>query len=268
MAKPQKPKNIDDLIAKAKAGDDAAKNELFKWARKFIQDKVTVRTQRTHVRPSDIVQDAAMNAARALKSFRGSTSEDFEKWLATIAFRSGAESIRDAEREKRDVRQQRYIEDISPEGLAGHQKSPSQAVAHEETRLQVARVILEDLRPEQRHAITLRLIKKLPVAIVARQLKTTVPSIDNLIRRTVKKIRQRCQTDAEPKAGTTTPVSRNARAAAFVEYMRRCDEGAEIDIDTFIAEVAPGDQDLRSLLEVTEQIRSFDLPNSDDEEDE
>lgn len=268
MAKPQKPKNIDELIAKAKAGDDIAKNELIKWASKFIRSKVTAPMQRTHVRPSDIAQDAAINAARALESFKGSTSEDFEKWLATIVFRCGAELIRDAEREKRDVRQQLYIEDISPEGLAGRQTSPSQAVAHEETRLQVARVIIEELRPDQREAITLRFIKKLPVAIVAREMKTTVPSIDNLIRRTVKKIRQRCQTDAEPKAGTTTPASRNARAAAFVEYMRRCDEGAEIDIDTFIAEVAPGDEDLRSLLEVTEQIRSFDLPNSDDEEDE
>lgn len=101
--------SLDALILQAKAGDQAARSELFGQLRNYLlliaHDQLDVRLQ-AKLGPSDVVQQSMLRAAEELDAWRGSTVAEFRGWLrqilineARLARRGFAAGMRDLRRE-------------------------------------------------------------------------------------------------------------------------------------------------------------------------
>lgn len=95
---------------------------------------------RSKVDDSDLVQQTLLAAHRAIGEFRGTTSEEMAAWLRQILARNLTHAVRDAHREKRDVKREKSLEALLLESssrlegwLADEQSSPSQRARRNDT---------------------------------------------------------------------------------------------------------------------------------------
>ena len=78
---------FSDLVRRAREGDEAARNEILSdcqdylmfVARRDLDDRL-----RAKCAPSDMVQNALMNASSAMPDFRGDTIQSLKAWLREI----------------------------------------------------------------------------------------------------------------------------------------------------------------------------------------
>src|SRR6478672_8877122 len=92
------------LLAKARAGDVAARDELFARCRSYIN--LVARTQveswmRTKVDASDLVQQTMLEAYRGFPQFDGGTEGEWLAWLRKILSHNTHDFIRRMRTEKR-----------------------------------------------------------------------------------------------------------------------------------------------------------------------
>src|SRR4051794_26135997 len=69
-------RSIEDLLQRARAGDEHALDELFEHSREALVRLASQRKYRTQVggnRPSDVAQEVALRAHKGFKQFRGSS---------------------------------------------------------------------------------------------------------------------------------------------------------------------------------------------------
>ncbi len=133
------------LIARAIAGDDGAADQL---VRRYHADVYAVawRVLGDVDMVHDAVQDAFINALRALRSFRGAAS--FRTWLLRIAVNSAHSAGRRSTR-RREIRLDAAHESIADE------RDEADAVVQRSEASRVAG-LLEQLPEKQRLAVTLR----------------------------------------------------------------------------------------------------------------
>src|SRR5438128_2398793 len=77
----------DDLLVRARAGDDAALGELFARHRERLRRMVRLRLDRRiygRVDPSDVLQDAFLDMARRLPEYAAAPAVSFYLWLRTL----------------------------------------------------------------------------------------------------------------------------------------------------------------------------------------
>src|SRR5690606_5959322 len=85
------------LLMRARAGDDAARDELFAKCRNYVA--LIARTQveswmRTKIDASDLVQQTLLEAHRGFDEFRGGTETEWLAWLRMILNHNAHDFIR------------------------------------------------------------------------------------------------------------------------------------------------------------------------------
>jgi RNA polymerase sigma-70 factor (ECF subfamily) len=147
--------------------------------------------------PSDVVQQALLQAHRSFDQFRGAADAELAAWLRRILARTLENAVRGLRRDKRDVGRERSLEaalDLSSarleQWLASQGASPSEAADRNERLLRLAGA-LAALPEGQREAITLHYLQGLTLAEVAGQLGRTPPSVVGLVQRGLKQLRSR-----------------------------------------------------------------------------
>lgn len=187
------------LLARARKGDDGARDELFAKCRNYVA--LVARTHveswmRTKVDASDLVQQTLLEAHRSFDEFRGGTEAEWLAWLRRILHHNTHDFIRryktDKRRVQREVRMEGPREGDSA-GLfhdpPGQEGTPSQIVARHEREIELADAIAR-LADDHREVIILRNLQRLPFDEVARRMDRSRPAVQMLWTRAIRKLQQ------------------------------------------------------------------------------
>lgn len=145
--------------------------------------------------PSDVVQDALVQAVRAIDQYRGESDPELAGWLRQILIRTLSNAVRSFGQEKRDAGREQVIAAAVEETsvrleawLAADVTSPSQHAARNEDLVRLASA-LERLPDAQREALTLHHLQRWPLDAVAKQMGRTPAAVAGLIKRALRQLR-------------------------------------------------------------------------------
>lgn len=174
------PSVVPHLLPAFRTGDPAAGDALLRRFEPWL--KLMARLQwetRFHAKfdPSDVVQQALIEAMKAAPQFRGSTEAELAAWLRQILAHALAHEIRRyAGTQKRDLgRELPLDQQLSQTSqrlgdlLAATGPSPSQVLVRHEQQVRLA-AVLERLPEDYREVILLRNLEGLSHEEVARRL--------------------------------------------------------------------------------------------------
>lgn len=172
--------DIGRLIAEFRTGDVSAGDALLRRYEPWLKLLARVQLEsrfRAKFDPSDVVQQAMLEAVRALSQFRGRTEGEFAAWLRQILTHALAHEIRlYAGTAKRDLAREVHLDQELTQTsqrlgdvLAATGTSPSQAVVKREQSVLLAEV-LDRLPEDFREVIILRNLEGLPHEEVARRM--------------------------------------------------------------------------------------------------
>jgi RNA polymerase sigma-70 factor (ECF subfamily) len=146
--------------------------------------------------PSDLVQQALLQAYQALDQLRGRNDAEVAGWLRQILARALAQAVRDFARDKRDVARELSLEQALGESsarlerwLAAEQSSPGDQAERNEEALRLAEA-LEQLPEAQREALVLQHWQGRSLAEIGAHLGRTPGAVAGLIKRGLKQLRQ------------------------------------------------------------------------------
>src|SRR4051812_19633499 len=133
----------EELLAQARAGDDAALGALLERFRAYLTVLARVQIGRRlqgKADCADVVQEAFLDAARQFPNFRGTTEAEFVAWLREILAGCLAHLIRRyLGTQARDVRLERELENDLDQSsralvtaLAAPQSTPSEKASRRE----------------------------------------------------------------------------------------------------------------------------------------
>jgi RNA polymerase sigma-70 factor (ECF subfamily) len=190
----------EDLIRRARAGDDAALGALLELYRAYLALLARLQIDRRFrgkADPADLVQETFLEAHRAFPRFRGQTEGELAGWLRSIL----AANLIDLARrfltaKRRDVRLERELaEDLDQSSralgnvLAAPHSSPSQQAVRREQDVLLAEA-LGRLPADYREVLILHHLEGLGHPDVARRMGRTVDSVKNLWARALGKLRR------------------------------------------------------------------------------
>src|SRR6516164_5078036 len=170
--------NVSDLLARARAGDDAAREKLFTVCRNYVA--ITARAEmaswlKAKVDASDLVQQTLLEAHRGLANFRGTTEGEWLAWLKRILSHNAADFVR----RYHGVEKRRAAREVSLAGpddsqgiapqLSDGGPTPSQLIMQKEMQLQVADAVSR-LPEDYQEVIILRNLQQLPFDEVAARM--------------------------------------------------------------------------------------------------
>lgn len=257
MPTPPDEAEIPGLIAKAKAGDQAAKARLFlaikpqldAWSAQLLQ-----RGSISIERPSDIAQEVALQAFDKLPEFRGSSAKELWGWLRTILERHISEAIRNSRRQKRDAARSEALRDSLLETLPASQPSPSQESAEAERWRQLLGQVFY-LKDEQREVVVRCLFKRRTVQEVAAEMGCSRAIVVGRLQRAVEKLQGRLA-DGE-KSPADDP---DAAGRALLVYLERRDRGERVEREAFLAEHNESRAQLAEMLGWLDSIEASRPP--------
>lgn len=146
--------------------------------------------------PSDVVQDALVQAVRAIGQYRGESDPELAGWLRQILIRTLSNAVRSFGQEKRDAGREQVIAAAVEETsvrleawLAADVTSPSQHAARNEDLVRLASA-LERLPDAQREALTLHHLQRWTLDAVAQQMGRTPAAVAGLIKRALRQLRE------------------------------------------------------------------------------
>ncbi|MBI3461938.1 MAG: sigma-70 family RNA polymerase sigma factor [Planctomycetes bacterium] len=155
----------DELLARARAGDKQALDDLLGRFRDLMKRWAHSRTERSGASDSsDVVQEAQLRVFQRIDQFQGQSISEFCAWLRTIVAHEAIDQRR---------RGQRRSAQESPQSgsgveleIAGPGDTPSDVVSRQEEAARV-RDALTRLEPEDQDVIRLRDFEGLSYAEIA-----------------------------------------------------------------------------------------------------
>lgn len=194
------PDDLSALLPAFRAGDAAAGDALLRRFEPWL--KLMARLQlesRFHAKfdPSDVVQQAMIEALRAAPQFRGTTERELVAWLRQILTHALAHEIRRyAGTAKRDLAREVSLDQELTQSsqrlgdmLAATGTSPSQQAVKREQSVLLAEV-LERLPEDFREVILLRNLEGLPHEEVARRMGRSSGAVRMLWVRALARLRE------------------------------------------------------------------------------
>ncbi|WP_422928188.1 sigma-70 family RNA polymerase sigma factor [Singulisphaera sp. PoT] len=151
---------------------------------------------RARMDPSDIVQQAILQAHEKRGQFRGTTEGEWLAWLRMILANALAAAGRRLGAQARDPNRERSLEaelmcpSSGPEGLlVADQTSPSEGAMRGEEFVRLGSALAR-LSDDQRQAVELHYLKGLSVAEVAEWVGRSRPATAGLLYRGLKRLRE------------------------------------------------------------------------------
>lgn len=151
------------LLAAARSGDAAAKNELFGWARQEVRQRAPGQVAAADA--SDAAQEVCLRLHRGFEQFQGQTMEAFLAWAQRTLCHHAIDQQRHDHAQQRDVNREVAGGDLFC-GIAEQGTSPTQALLRNEQRARLEAALLR-LPERQRLVFRLRMQDELPFATVA-----------------------------------------------------------------------------------------------------
>lgn len=193
--------DVDELLARAAAGDETALTQLFTRYRKRLKQMVRLRLNRRlqgRIDDSDILQEAYLEAAKRLPEYLAKKPLPFFLWLRRLT----GEKLIDAHRRHLGAKMRDAGQEVSlhrgpmpaassaslAAQLLGHLTSPSQAAIKAETRLRVQEV-LNSMDPLDREIIALRHFEQLSNPEVAETLGLNESTASSRYLRALKRLK-------------------------------------------------------------------------------
>lgn len=192
--------DVAELLRRARAGDEAARNELFGRCRNYVA--VVARTQveswmRRRIDGSDIVQQTLLEAHRGWDRFAGETEAEWLAWLRQILTHNTQDFVRRCRTEKRAVGREIPLQQNSDssDGTAvgdpadRQTQTPSQVLHEHEREIELADAIAQ-LSPDHQEVVLLRNLQRLPFDEVARQMGRSRPAVQMLWMRAIRRLEE------------------------------------------------------------------------------
>jgi RNA polymerase sigma-70 factor (ECF subfamily) len=186
------------LLARVRDGSAAARDELFArhraYLRRFVEFRLDPRL-RQRIDPSDVIQEAQLEAARRLPPYSAQPPLPFRLWLRQITYdRLLMLQRRHAATQRRDVTREVALPEESGVALADQicasAASPSQVLVRDELARRV-RVALADLADDDREVVLLRHVEGLSNAEAALVLKIAPDTASKRYGRALLRLRAR-----------------------------------------------------------------------------
>lgn len=162
------PAELEALVAAARAGDEAARDELFRRLYPLVQDTVHRRLEHDFRRrhawmaaafsTADIVQETFLGVLRSLDDFRDEGSDSFLRWCVRQVRNRILDSLRHLEAERRDRRRDGGALE-HPSALPAAEATPTRVSAGRDHLLQLFRA-LRRLPLVDRRLLYRRLVKE------------------------------------------------------------------------------------------------------------
>jgi RNA polymerase sigma-70 factor, ECF subfamily len=169
----------EELLERARAGDKDAFGELLARCHhdiRVLAEHLMGTTLKTRVDPSDLVQEAYLEAHRDFPRFTGLTQSELSAWLCRIVARNVIDNARYQKAATRDPRRHVSLEALLAQSnlsmqsvLAATAPSPSSAAARSERAVRLAEA-LAGLPRDYREVIILRNLEGLPFQEVAARM--------------------------------------------------------------------------------------------------
>jgi RNA polymerase sigma-70 factor (ECF subfamily) len=188
----------EQLLARTQAGEAEALQQLFARHRKRLRKMVALRLDprlAARVDPSDVVQDALIDASRKLAEYLSRRPIDFYPWLRQIAcerlidlhrrhVRAARRSVRREEPQGFWLNKDSALQLASRFAASAH---PSRPVIQAELcqRVQAA---LDQLPPQDREVLVLRYVEQLVTSEIAAVLGVTEGAVKGRHRRAVERM--------------------------------------------------------------------------------
>lgn len=142
---------------------------------------------RSHIEPSDAVQQTLVLAQTHREQFRGEDDRQFRAWLERILRRVISEARRRLWRWPRPLLSANGVR--QGEDQPDEHSTPSRRMQRDQTAEMVQQG-LNRLPADQRTAVILRCFEECSLVEIARRMGRTEPSVAGLIRRGLEKLRQ------------------------------------------------------------------------------
>jgi RNA polymerase sigma-70 factor (ECF subfamily) len=196
----------DDLLRRARAGDDDARGRLLEAYRDYLTLLARVQLGRDlqgKVDPSDLVQEAFLEAHRDFGQFQGRTEAELRAWLRRVLATGLADQVRRYRAtRRRDLRLERQLAaelDRSSQalerGLVAPGSSPSGRAERREDARRLAEA-LERLPADYRDVLLLRHFQGLTFPEIARRLDRTLDVVKNVWLRGLGRLRRTLEEQA------------------------------------------------------------------------
>lgn len=191
--------NLEELLAKARAGDMTSLGELLEVHAEYLKLLARLEIgQRLSGKfdPSDLVQETFLEAHRDFSKFRGKTGLEFARWLRRILATTLANLVRHHLGTKRrdaslEVELDATLNESSSRlgaGLAGREISPSGLAVQREEAVQVADALAR-LPDDYREVLVLRHLEGWSFAEVSKRMSRSEDSVKNLWARALAQLR-------------------------------------------------------------------------------
>jgi len=190
--------NVSDLLARARAGDEAARERLFIVCRNYVS--IAARAEmaswlKAKVDASDLAQQTLLEAHRGMANFRGTTEGERLAWLKRILAHNAADFVRRYHGvEKRCA--SREVSLAPPDDsrrdapqLSDGGPSPSQLIMQKELQLQVADAVAR-LPDDYQEVVILRNLQQLSFDEVAERMGRSRPAVQMLWMRALQKLQE------------------------------------------------------------------------------
>jgi RNA polymerase sigma-70 factor (ECF subfamily) len=196
----------DELLRRARAGDEDARGRLLETYRGYLKLLARVQLGRDlqgKVDPSDVVQEAFLEAHRDFGQFQGRTEAELRDWLRRVLATSLADQTRRyLGTRRRDPRLEQQLAaalDRSSQalehGLVAPDSSPSDRAERHEDARRLAEA-LERLPADYRDVLLLRHFQGLTFPEIARRLGRTLDGVKNVWLRGLARLRRVLEDDA------------------------------------------------------------------------
>jgi RNA polymerase sigma-70 factor (ECF subfamily) len=196
----------EELLRRARDGDVAARGLLLEAYRSYLTLLARLQLGRrlqAKVDPSDLVQEAFLEAYRDFAQFQGQTEPELLAWLRRVLATSLADQVRRYRgTQRRDPRLERQLAaelDRSSEALdaslVAADSSPSARAAQREDATRLAEA-LERLPAEYRDVLLLRHFQGLTFPVIARRMDKTLDSVKNTWLRGLARLRRTLEDQA------------------------------------------------------------------------
>ncbi len=200
--------NVSVLIAQARQGDAACRDQLFALCRSYLA--IVARSQvetwlKAKVDTSDVIQETMLEAFRDFEHFGGSSEQEWLAWLKRILAHNVADFVRryrgTAKRQtRREVPIRSPQDSTHAFGVAEPAApcpTPSQEFLQIDNELRVT-AALAQLPANYQEVIVLRNLQRLSFNEVAERMERSRPAVQMLWMRAIKKLQEAMEAGEKP----------------------------------------------------------------------
>jgi RNA polymerase sigma-70 factor (ECF subfamily) len=187
----------EDLLDRARAGDQAAQGRLLELYRNYLRlmaRSLISRPLRVLLDASDLVQESFLKANREFHRFAGSTEAELVAWLRKILVNTLANQAKHHQAQGRDYRRRQSLEAMLDRSslavqsaLAAPISSPSAQAMRREQAVLLADA-LEQLPAHYREVFILRNLEHLPFPVIARRMGRSLDAVQVLWKRALDRL--------------------------------------------------------------------------------